>query len=1304
MKRILLAVMLFVGTLSVWAVPAKRISMEVKQPDGTVLTLTQGGDEYFHYLVTEDGVMVKRVDNAYYYAHVVDGEVKPSQYLAHMRSGRSAQEVRFVEALPSVAEMCSVALQSDSRAQRMRAAKAQKVAEVPTTGEVRVPVLLVQYSDVKFSSADPKAAFEGHINGDDYKDEGGYGSVKEYFEDQSEGKFNPRFDIIGPITLGSKMEYYGANDENGSDKNARAMISEACKIADSREGVDFSQYDNDGDGYVDIVYVIYAGYGEASNTAQLENTIWPHQWYLDNALALDGVQISKYACNNELDGYQGSTIDGIGTFCHEFSHCLGLPDFYPTNDGNAFGMYVWSLMHYGCYNNNGHTPCGYTGYEKDFLGWKPLVELNEATDVTLTAMSEGGEAYKIVNDANPDEYYVVENRQKTKWDAYAPAQGLLVIHVDYKESAWQNNIVNNDPAHQRMTVIPADNKLTEQTVSGDTYPGTSGNTELTATSTPAAKVFMGGYMAKDITDISMENGVVTFSFMKGALPVPVQKEAADVTSSGFTMSWDTVPGIFEYEVSLAVLEENPYMLDEDFNNVTKGNTDLGNLLDSYTNNRGWVGYNIYGLDGAIRMGKSTEEGVLVSPYLECDSSTFTVLFTIKKSEKTDKEGYMIMGVGDDAWGNNLYGYGIPVTNDEWTTYFVVMDTIGKTSFLYLDTRDNPNTSAKECTRVDIDDIYLLAGDYTEEFTGGGDNAPRKVMPMTPDRNRVAAKAVSRVAKAPGRRAGEEKEDTTATEKRYYATTIFKERTTDLNYRFDNLDGGLYRSMVRSVRDSIYSRFSNAVDVEIVDSMLPKAEVELDVEINNDSVAFIVDDPEMTIFYTLDGTIPTGYGLKYEAPFELKEKATIRLMGRKEGYRRSDLYRYDNWFEEEGCTYRIESTTEPKVWVSEAMEGNDSKSYAGHIVLGDSVVYDSVAYAVSGIESYAFRNATALRSVTVNGNSLRSVGEGVFLGCKNLSAVVWDIDTPLMADAFDAAGYNNLLVYLPAGMELEHPLVGSHAMTVVKEDVCDTLVLNYQYPFYAPRAFTAEHVTYSRFFSQSTGYASAAGWETIALPFDVQRIAHSAKGVIAPFGVEADRHFWLAQPKGDGFVSAASIRANTPYIIAMPNHKDYGDNSLSGQVVFSADNAAVYATDELVSSEGSEYILVPTFEKVEANDTIYALNVGVKHNAEAPGSVFAPGKYAVSPFSAYLTPAKSAHRAPMYRIQMQKEVEDNAMEYSVTVKGGTVIVTLPEARDIIVCDIAGRQVCMIEGRAGVNEISHLQEGFYMIEKTKIYVKR
>lgn len=1304
MKRLLLIVMLCISTLRMWAVPAKRVAIEVKQPDGTVLTLTYGGDEYFSYLLTEDGAMVRRVGDAYYYLHIEGGEVKPSKQLVHNCALRTAEEVQFVEALPSSSEMIDVALARGARAQQRRGAQAQQRAgEVPNQGEVRVPVLLVEFADKKFAADDPKVAFEGHINGDDYNAEGGYGSVKEYFEDQSEGKFVPKFDIIGPLTLSKNMEYYGGNDKAGSDKNPQAMVAEACKLAYNQEKVDFSQYDNNDDSYVDIIYIIYAGYGEASYPDKLEDTVWPHQWALAEPLQLGKVNVFKYACNNELDGYSGTTMDGIGTFCHEFSHCLGLPDFYPTNNSNAFGMFVWSLMHYGCYNNDGHTPCGYTGYEKDFLGWKKLVEINSATTVSLIAMSEGGEAYKIVNDANPNEYYIVENHQRSKWDKYAAAEGMLVLHVDYKESSWYNNVVNNDAAHQRMTIIPADNKLTNSTTSGDTYPGTSKNTELTSVSKPAATVYKGEFMNKDITDISMSDGVVTFSFMKGSLPVPVLGEAYDVTSSGFSVAWESVSDVTEYEVSLDVLEENPYMLEEDFNKVKKSNTDIGGSLDDYTIEPGWEGQGVYGLDGAIRLGAEESRGMLLSPYLKTDSACFTMLFTVKKSVPTDPTAGLVLGVIDDEWidasGNyQLYGFIHLAEETEWTTYYAVINKVGRRSCLYMDTRDYSETAEKEGTRVDIDKLYLFEGDISDELKS---NAPQRVgqsaASMRVGQHVDIAGLVAKHGAVPMKAPSQDG-------KKYKSTNIFTARTTDLSYRFDNLEGGLYRVTVRSVKDGVYSRPSNAVDVEIDDSMLPKIELVLNVELDNNIATIMVDDPEVTLYYTLDGTSPTSYGLFYEAPFELKEKATMLIMGRKPGYSRSEIYQYDNWFEVDGATYRIESTITPKVHLTAAMGGNNSTSYAGHVVVNDVVEYDAVKYDVISIEDGAFSNATALRSITMNGKGLQSVGEGLFNGCYNLNAVVWDIDLPLTGDAFDTSGYHNLLLYLPAGMTMEHPLMEKNNITLIQEYQCGRLKLNAQYPFYAPRAFTAEEVTLTRTFSQTTGLGTSAGWETIVLPFDVQSISHSGKGDIVPFGAEGEKHFWLAQLGGEGFAWAESMRANVPYLIAMPNHTDYGNNTLNGQITFSAKNATIAVSDELAPQKGDGFSLVPTYEKVAPNKDVYALNVVVKHGKADPGSVFVPGTYTVTPFSAYLVPATDAQPAPLYRIHVDEAMEENiAVEYSLMVQHGNVIITLPEKRNIEVYDMTGRLVRMVEGNAGVNEIHDLHDGLYLIEKTKVYVK-
>ena len=1297
MKRLIFAVMLWVCTFALWAVPAKRITITVKQPDGTMLALTQRGDEHFHYLMTEDGIMVKPNGKAYYYADIVDGNIVASRHLAHTSSLRSNDELRIVESLPKMKQFREVAIQRQKAMQHSRAP--QKVAEVPSTGEVRVPVLLVQYSDVKFSSNDPKAAFEGHINGEDYKDEGGHGSVREYFVDQSEGKFKPQFDIIGPITLSLTMKDYGGNDENGNDKNPRGMIKEACQKAD----VDFSQYDNNGDGYVDIVYVIYAGYGEASYPDQLENTIWPHQWELETALSLDGVKIAKYACNNELDGYQGAIIDGIGTFCHEFSHCLGLPDFYPTGDDQTpFGMESWSLMHYGNYNNNGRTPCGYTGYELDFLGWRELIVIDEPMDVKLTALSEGGKAYKIVNDENPNEYYVVESHKRSGWDSFAPAEGMLVLHVDYLESAWQNNIVNDYVSHQRMTIIPADNKSTKETQSGDTYPGVTGNTALTSSSTPAAKVFTGGYMGKDITDISIQDGVVTFSFMKGALGIPVLDGPHDVNESGFSITWDKVPGIKEYEVSLAMLVESPYMLEENFDKVEKGNSDISRILDSYTIEPGWQGFNVFGLDRAIRVGKPSEEGILVSPTLECDSSKFTVLFTIKKSEKSDKDGFMLMGVGDEAWGNKLFSpWGIPVENEEWETYYVVMDTIGKSSFLYLDTRDNPQTPTQECLRVDIDDIYLLAGDYTEEFSG--DNAPRKVPLVAPKQHcAMSAKAIASMPAKATAVKSDEKEDT-GEEKRDYATTIHTTRTTNHNYRFANLDGGLYRCMVRSVRDSIYSRNSNAVEVEIVDSMLPQLSIVPELSIDNDSIYMVVDDPEVSLFYTIDGTTPTSYSPRYDKPFALYEKVTMKVVARKPGHRRTEVHAARNWFKTSGSTCRISSDITPQVYLSEGVEGNASEDYAGDYIVPTEVVYDSLTYKIIGIDTGTFRNATALRSVTIENDSLRMIGDNLFHGCSSLNAVVWNATQPISATMFDEKSYHNLLLYIPAQMKFTHPLIDEGRMTLICDGKSGTLTLNSRYPFYCPMEFTADTVSYQRSFSQTTGLGKAAGWETIVLPFDVQNYTHSTKGDIAPFGVTAQHHFWLAEWSGDSFTKSTSLRANIPYIIAMPNNTLYGNNSMNGVITFSANQTTIETTTDLTVSEGQEVNFIPTYETIAPQEDIYVLNVGIKYGENDPGSVFVPNQHTLTPFSAYMTPAVGGKAVPFYRAILQHEREE-IKAFSVSVSNGTVYVSSDKAQRVEVYDMTGRRVRNVTCEPGITEIIGLHEGLYLIENVKVYVER
>jgi len=242
---------------------------------------------------------------------------------------------------------------------------------------------------------------------------------------------------------------------------------------------------------------------------------------------VNGVYINTYGCSCEL-GMSGK-IDGIGSFCHEFSHCLGFPDLYDTV-GSAFGMDSWSILDYGCYNGDGFTPSGYTSYERMEAGWLDPIELTEYTSVSgMKALTDGGEAYIIYNDACENEYYLLENRQQTGWDAELPGSGLLILHVDYDEGTWASNTVNNDSGHQRCSIFHADNSAKRSTyspsdVANDAYPY-GDNNMLTDTSRPNASLFNVNSqgtkrMGKPITDIAISDGEASFEFCKPASTEP----------------------------------------------------------------------------------------------------------------------------------------------------------------------------------------------------------------------------------------------------------------------------------------------------------------------------------------------------------------------------------------------------------------------------------------------------------------------------------------------------------------------------------------------------------------------------------------------------------------------------------------------------------------------------------------------------------------------------------------------------------------------------------------------------------------
>lgn len=546
-KHILILIYGALSSTFLYAVPARKVLKTVTQPDGSTLEVRLCGDEFLRYYETADGIPLKEYKGAYYYAAFSADTLSVSNWMAHEAAMRGEQEQFLADSLKDefqsrmlqVHEVRKVRSQIRQAATRTvsRSFGGQMLSE-PMEGKKKGLVILVNFKDVKMQTANPHDTFYRYMNEEGYHENGQSGSVRDYFLSQSYGKFDFSFDVVGPVTLPNSMSYYGANVQ-GFDIRPGEMVLDACKLVN--DSVNFKDYDWTGNGEAEQIFIVYAGYAESNGASA--NTIWPHQSYvqeLDGSnLILDGTVIGKYACSSELTGVSGKALSGIGTMCHEFSHCFGIPDFYDTY-GSNFGMSVWSLMDYGCYNNNGNTPIGYSAYERMMCGWLDPVLLTDTMSVTnMPALSDEPIAYAIMNEANENEYYLLENRQKQGWDSYMYGHGLMVMHVDYDARVWAFNTVNNKASRQRMTIIPADDQLqpTVASFAGDLFPGTSGTTELTDTSTPRALLHTPnisglGLMSKPIYNIQEQNGLISFDFLKKMSATGIATvESADRTSA-----------------------------------------------------------------------------------------------------------------------------------------------------------------------------------------------------------------------------------------------------------------------------------------------------------------------------------------------------------------------------------------------------------------------------------------------------------------------------------------------------------------------------------------------------------------------------------------------------------------------------------------------------------------------------------------------------------------------------------------------------------------------------------------------------
>ncbi len=660
MKRFSLFLVLLLVCFVAMAVPSNRKPRTVKQSDGTVLSVVLKGDEAFRYYTTIDGkYLIKEPDGDFSYATLsADGELVSTNRLAHNKDERGSEEIELLSSIDIESVKSNILKSHAKRSATYRTAAKRAGASIKPIGEVNVPVLLVEYKDVKFTFT--KNDIDRMLNEEGYtlNTIGGittYGSARDYFIAQSEGQFKPNFIPTDIITLPQNMAYYGAN-VNGVDGKPGEMIRDAIMGADAN--VDFSKYDNDGDGEVEFVYCIYAGYSEANGAD--ENTIWPHQWLVSRELGrgvnADGVKCNVYACSSELNANEeaelhiGKVMAGIGTMCHEFSHCLGLYDIYDVSgESGNWGMDEWDLMDNGNHVAYGYLPVGYNSYQKDACGWKKLETLTEKGTYSMKPQTQGGVGYKIVNDANPNEYFILENRKREGWDQELASDGMMIIHVDYDDFAWNNNEINVERGHPRFQIVPADNELMfyesnkeeefYENMAGDLWPGKAGNTEFTNTSLPAAKVFKGSYLNKPVTDIKYENDIVSFRFMS-SFGAPVLSPATGVTDNSFVANWSAVDDAVEYDVELYRSVEAGEgegdavnVFTEDFMNCTEANLRIEDTVDEYMSSDGWEAYNIYSENGVVRLGSKNDSGYILTPYLNANGNVCVTLKTMLFNSK-----------------------------------------------------------------------------------------------------------------------------------------------------------------------------------------------------------------------------------------------------------------------------------------------------------------------------------------------------------------------------------------------------------------------------------------------------------------------------------------------------------------------------------------------------------------------------------------------------------------------------------------------------------------------------------------------
>lgn len=595
MKRLITILITTVITLNIWGAKAYPMPLTITQKDGKTLTYQLHGDENFNYAATTDGVLLYQKDNDFFIAVINEkGEMESSGVLAHNAGQRTAEEIALIGKQDKdkffAAEKASIA-----KSRSMKRISMPDNTQNPFFPHIESPralVILADFKDQKFKHNDEEtiAIFDEYLNSMeplnsqiDATLNRNYGSVRKYFSDMSGGKFTPIFDVAAIVHLSDSMKVYGPGKKDDMPK----FFKEVCDSANKK--VNFADYDADGDNNVDLVYVIYAGYGQSTGGG--DNTIWPKSSSFNKSenYKYDGKYIRRYGVNPELNfsptytnvAFNGvPQINGIGLFCHEFSHCMNLPDIYPVTSAaqQAFNpsMEYWDLMDGGEYGGSvtfthrnkkytiygGYNPTAYTAWEREYMGWMNMDVLTDDNGGELIELinidENNGKAYKIFPDDNVEgnEYVFIQNIQSYKWNEWlgeSIGHGMLVTYVCYDYEAFSLDgpgkydetdgvyyRVNDKIGYSRMTYIPADGEYISSysfnsfegqdayiaSHAGDPFPGKNNNSVLRSIPMRWAE----NTMEKPLLNIRENNGVVSFYYLVGP-QIATDIDGVDIVST-----------------------------------------------------------------------------------------------------------------------------------------------------------------------------------------------------------------------------------------------------------------------------------------------------------------------------------------------------------------------------------------------------------------------------------------------------------------------------------------------------------------------------------------------------------------------------------------------------------------------------------------------------------------------------------------------------------------------------------------------------------------------------------------------------